>query len=60
MRAAAATLSAPIAVRPSPSLTAPAIPARLSIEYPQSLSGGLALVKWWLLALPPMSSDGSA
>jgi hypothetical protein len=27
-------------------------PARLSVEYPQSLSRGLALVKWWLLALP--------
>ncbi|MGO4689242.1 DUF4389 domain-containing protein [Glaciibacter sp. 2TAF33] len=27
-------------------------PARLSIEYPQSLSRGLVLVKWWLLALP--------
>lgn len=27
-------------------------PARLQIEYPQSLSRGLVLVKWWLLALP--------
>ena len=27
-------------------------PARLSVEYPQSLSRGLVLVKWWLLALP--------
>jgi hypothetical protein len=27
-------------------------PARLSIEYPQKLSRGLVLVKWWLLALP--------
>jgi uncharacterized protein DUF4389 len=27
-------------------------PARLDIEYPQSLSRGLLLVKWWLLALP--------
>jgi hypothetical protein len=27
-------------------------PARLDVEYPQSLSRGLALVKWWLLALP--------
>src|SRR6059058_5426218 len=27
-------------------------PARLEIEYPQSLSRGLVLVKWWLLALP--------
>ncbi len=27
-------------------------PARLDVEYPQSLSHGLVLVKWWLLALP--------
>jgi hypothetical protein len=27
-------------------------PARLSVTYPQSLSRGLVLVKWWLLALP--------
>ena len=27
-------------------------PARLSVAYPQSLSRGLVLVKWWLLALP--------
>ena len=27
-------------------------PARLEIEYPRSLSRGLVLVKWWLLALP--------
>jgi hypothetical protein len=27
-------------------------PARLSVEYPQPLSRGLVLVKWWLLALP--------
>jgi hypothetical protein len=30
----------------------PNYPARLDVEYPQSLSRGLALVKWWLLALP--------
>jgi Domain of unknown function (DUF4389) len=30
----------------------PGYPARLSVEYPQSLSRGLVLVKWWLLALP--------
>jgi hypothetical protein len=30
----------------------PDYPARLTIEYPQSLSRGLVLVKWWLLALP--------
>ena len=30
----------------------PDYPARLDVEYPQSLSRGLALVKWWLLALP--------
>jgi len=27
-------------------------PARLEVEYPPSLSRGLVLVKWWLLALP--------
>jgi hypothetical protein len=30
----------------------PDYPARLELEYPQSLSRGLVLVKWWLLALP--------
>src|SRR3954467_2331446 len=31
---------------------APEYPARLEVEYPQSLSRGLALVKWGLPALP--------
>jgi Domain of unknown function (DUF4389) len=31
---------------------APDYPAQLEVEYPPSLSRGLALVKWWLLALP--------
>ncbi len=30
----------------------PDYPARLDIPYPEHLSRGLALVKWWLLALP--------
>src|SRR5215218_2977687 len=30
----------------------PDYPARLSVAYPQSLSRGRVLVKWWLLALP--------
>jgi Domain of unknown function (DUF4389) len=30
----------------------PEYPARLEVEYPASLSRGLLLVKWWLLALP--------
>jgi hypothetical protein len=27
-------------------------PARLEVAYPESLSRGLVLIKWWLLALP--------
>ena len=27
-------------------------PARLDVAYPERLSRGLALVKWWLLAIP--------
>jgi Domain of unknown function (DUF4389) len=30
----------------------PDYPARLEVEYPQDLSRGLVLIKWWLLALP--------
>src|SRR3954466_10330332 len=30
----------------------PDYPARLNVEYPESLSRGLVLVKWWLLAIP--------
>ncbi len=30
----------------------PAYPADLSVDYPDHLSRGLVLVKWWLLALP--------
>lgn len=31
---------------------APGYPATLDVAYPQRLSRGLVLVKWWLLALP--------
>lgn len=30
----------------------PGYPATFSVEYPERLSRGLALVKWWLLAIP--------
>jgi len=30
----------------------PDYPATLTVEYPEQLSRGLALVKWWLLAIP--------
>ncbi|MET7380643.1 DUF4389 domain-containing protein [Streptomyces sp. NPDC005526] len=30
----------------------PSYPARVTIAYPERLSRGLVLVKWWLLALP--------
>jgi hypothetical protein len=30
----------------------PEYPARLDVAYPQHLSRGLVLVKWWLLAIP--------
>lgn len=30
----------------------PSYPATLDVEYPQHLSRGLVLVKWWLLAIP--------
>lgn len=37
----------PFSLQPDPSY-----PADLAVDYPQRLSRGLVLVKWWLLALP--------
>jgi len=36
----------------SSAVTYPAYPAHFDVAYPGRLSRGLALVKWWLLALP--------
>ncbi len=35
-------------------------PADLSVEYPENLSQGLVLIKWWLLAIPPLYGRGSS
>jgi hypothetical protein len=37
----------PFTLRPDPTY-----PADLTVDYPQRLSRGLVLVKWWLLAIP--------
>lgn len=37
----------PFSLQPDPDY-----PARFEVEYPERLSRGLVLVKWWLLALP--------
>ena len=37
----------PFSLRPDPSY-----PANFDVDYPERLSRGLVLVKWWLLALP--------
>ncbi|RIK14653.1 MAG: DUF4389 domain-containing protein [Acidobacteria bacterium] len=38
----------------------PDYPARLDVDYPERLSRGQALVKWWLLALPHYLILGAA
>ncbi len=39
----------PFSLRPDPSY-----PADFTVDYPEHLSRGLVLVKWWLLALPQL------
>lgn len=38
----------------------PGYPAHFDVEYPEHLSRGLALVKWWLLASRTTSSSASS
>ena len=35
----------------------PDYPAHFDVDYPEHLSRGLVLVKWWLLAIPHYSSS---
>jgi hypothetical protein len=47
--ALATDLYPPFSLKPDPSY-----PAAFDVDYPQRLSRGLVLVKWWLLALPQL------
>ena len=54
--AASRTFDAPLGRGGPPPTPGACYPAHLTVDYPEHLSRGLVLVKWWLLALPPLAA----